>query len=257
MRRRKVTLVELQSLLGLLNFACKVIRPGRAFLRRLINLTCGLYEVIWSYMKFFYAGDQMLILLGMISCHINLLHEVLLCRGSDAHTARDDILPHQHVTWSSSMQGIRCSHCSGWYPATSTCYMKFFYAGDQMLILLGMISCHINLLHEVLLCRGSDAHTARDDILPHQHVTWSSSVQGIRCSYCSGWYPATSTCYMKFFYAGDKMLILLGMISCHINLLHEVLLCRGSDAHTARDDILSHQHVTWSSSVQGIRCSYC
>ena len=34
MRRRKVTLVELQSLLGLLNFACKVIRPGRAFLRR-------------------------------------------------------------------------------------------------------------------------------------------------------------------------------------------------------------------------------
>ena len=39
-----------------------------------------------------------------------------------------------------------------------------------MIILLGMISCHINLLHEVLLCRGSDAHTARDDILPHQHV---------------------------------------------------------------------------------------
>ena len=42
MRRRKITLVELQSLLGLLNFACKVIRPGRAFVRRLINLTCGL-----------------------------------------------------------------------------------------------------------------------------------------------------------------------------------------------------------------------
>ena len=42
MHRRKVMLVELQSLLGLLNFACKVIRPGRAFLRRLINLTCGL-----------------------------------------------------------------------------------------------------------------------------------------------------------------------------------------------------------------------
>ena len=194
-------------------------------------------------MKFFYAGDKMLILLGMISCHINMLHEALLCRGSDAHTARDDILPHQHVTWSSSMQGTRCSYCSGWYPVTSTCYMKFFCAGDQMLILLGMISCHINLLHEVLLCRESDAHTARDDILSHQLVTWSSSMEGIRCSYCSGWYPATSICYMKFFYGGDQMLILLGMISCHINMLHEVLLCRGSDAHTARDDILPHQHV--------------
>ena len=26
-------------------------------------------------------------------------------------------------------------------------------------------------------------------------------------------------------------------------ILDEVLLCRGSDAHTAQDDILSHQHV--------------
>ena len=38
--RRKVTLKEIQSLIGTLNFACRVIRPGRAFLRRLINLTC-------------------------------------------------------------------------------------------------------------------------------------------------------------------------------------------------------------------------
>ncbi len=37
----KVTLRELQSLIGLLNFACKVILPGRAFLRRLTNLTRG------------------------------------------------------------------------------------------------------------------------------------------------------------------------------------------------------------------------
>ena len=40
--RRKVTLKELQSLVGLLNFICSVIRPGRAFLRRLIDLTVGL-----------------------------------------------------------------------------------------------------------------------------------------------------------------------------------------------------------------------
>ena len=39
--RRKVTLKELQSLVGLLNFTCSVIVPGRAFLRRLIDLTVG------------------------------------------------------------------------------------------------------------------------------------------------------------------------------------------------------------------------
>ena len=40
-RRKKVTLVELQSMIGLLNFACSVIIPGRAFLWRLIDLTIG------------------------------------------------------------------------------------------------------------------------------------------------------------------------------------------------------------------------
>lgn len=37
--RKKVTLKELQSLIGLLNFACSIIKPGRVFLRRLSNLT--------------------------------------------------------------------------------------------------------------------------------------------------------------------------------------------------------------------------
>ena len=41
-RRKKVTLHELQSLIGTLNFACKVIVPGRPFLRRLIDLTIGI-----------------------------------------------------------------------------------------------------------------------------------------------------------------------------------------------------------------------
>ena len=40
-RRRKVSLKELQSLLGLLNFTCAVVVPGRAFLRRMIDLTRG------------------------------------------------------------------------------------------------------------------------------------------------------------------------------------------------------------------------
>ena len=41
LRRKKVALKELQSLCGLLNFACSVITPARAFLRRLIDLTIG------------------------------------------------------------------------------------------------------------------------------------------------------------------------------------------------------------------------
>ncbi|KAH3833697.1 hypothetical protein DPMN_107009 [Dreissena polymorpha] len=38
-KSRKVTLKELQSLLGLLNFCCQVVTPGRSFLRRLTDLT--------------------------------------------------------------------------------------------------------------------------------------------------------------------------------------------------------------------------
>ncbi|WAR08396.1 LOW QUALITY PROTEIN: hypothetical protein MAR_018354 [Mya arenaria] len=38
-RKKKDTLQELQSLTGLLNFACAVVVPGRAFLRRMIDLT--------------------------------------------------------------------------------------------------------------------------------------------------------------------------------------------------------------------------
>ena len=40
-KRRKVSLQEIQSVTGLLNFACSVVIPGRAFLRRLIDLTFG------------------------------------------------------------------------------------------------------------------------------------------------------------------------------------------------------------------------
>ena len=36
-----ITLRQLQSLIGTLNFACSVVQPGRPFLRRLINLTIG------------------------------------------------------------------------------------------------------------------------------------------------------------------------------------------------------------------------
>lgn len=42
--KKKCTLKELQSLIGLLNFACSVVLPGRPFLRRLINLTIGVKQ---------------------------------------------------------------------------------------------------------------------------------------------------------------------------------------------------------------------
>jgi hypothetical protein len=40
--KKSVTLKALQSLVGTLNFACQVVAPGRSFLRRTIDLTCGL-----------------------------------------------------------------------------------------------------------------------------------------------------------------------------------------------------------------------
>jgi hypothetical protein len=43
-RRKKATLRELQSLIGLLNFACSVVIPGRPFLRRIIDLTLGMRQ---------------------------------------------------------------------------------------------------------------------------------------------------------------------------------------------------------------------
>ena len=40
--QQKVTLKQMQSLIGKLNFACRAIRPGRPFCRRFINTTIGL-----------------------------------------------------------------------------------------------------------------------------------------------------------------------------------------------------------------------
>ena len=42
--RRKVTLREVQLLIGLLSFACCVFQPGTTFLRRLIDRTNGIQQ---------------------------------------------------------------------------------------------------------------------------------------------------------------------------------------------------------------------
>ena len=41
LKHKKAFLREIQSIVGLLNFACSLITPGRPFLRRLIDLTIG------------------------------------------------------------------------------------------------------------------------------------------------------------------------------------------------------------------------
>ena len=47
-KRKKATYWEVQSLTGLLNFACSVIVPGLALLCRLINLTTGMHSPNFS-----------------------------------------------------------------------------------------------------------------------------------------------------------------------------------------------------------------
>ena len=51
-KKKKTSLFDLQSLLGTLNFACPVIFPGRAFLRRLFDLIKGVSNKIhWIRLK--------------------------------------------------------------------------------------------------------------------------------------------------------------------------------------------------------------
>jgi len=48
MQAKELSLKEIQSLIGSLSFICKAISPGRAFLRRLINLTCGIKSAYYK-----------------------------------------------------------------------------------------------------------------------------------------------------------------------------------------------------------------
>ena len=47
LHRKSATLKELQSLIGTLQFACRVVAPGRVFLQRIISLTKGITNSRW------------------------------------------------------------------------------------------------------------------------------------------------------------------------------------------------------------------
>ena len=47
LHRKSATLKEPQSLIGTLQFACRVVAPGRAFLQRIISLTKGITNSRW------------------------------------------------------------------------------------------------------------------------------------------------------------------------------------------------------------------
>ena len=68
LRRKKVTLREIQSLVGLLNFACSVVVPGRAFLVRAISDT--LEHLVTSLL--YSVARNILLILDFIMESINL-----------------------------------------------------------------------------------------------------------------------------------------------------------------------------------------
>ncbi len=47
--RGHITVSKLESLTGLMNFACRVVAPGRTFLRRLYNLIAGMKKCLPHY----------------------------------------------------------------------------------------------------------------------------------------------------------------------------------------------------------------
>ena len=55
--REKVTLREMQSLIGVLNFVCKAIVPGRPFCRRLINSICK-FKILLLFLEDFPYSAQ-------------------------------------------------------------------------------------------------------------------------------------------------------------------------------------------------------
>jgi len=66
----EVTLRELQSVIGSLSFICKAVSPGRAFLRRLIDLTCGISKP-WCKLKLSVGAKKDLEMWRLFLNHFN------------------------------------------------------------------------------------------------------------------------------------------------------------------------------------------
>ena len=75
--RRKATLKELQSLIGLLDFACSVVVPGRPFLRHIIDLTRDLKKPHHGVRLIYKFGQfSAIVLMEMLFCLLNGKHQI-------------------------------------------------------------------------------------------------------------------------------------------------------------------------------------
>lgn len=99
--KRKATLKEMQSLIGSLNFACRAIKPGRAFCRRLIDSTChvskphhfikiteGMQEDMRMWLQFFESYNGISVFQDSVwvrDSYLNLFTDAAGSRGFGAY----------------------------------------------------------------------------------------------------------------------------------------------------------------------------
>ena len=106
MSKKKVTLRALQSILGHLNFACKVIKPGRCFLRRLYDLTKGKYQ-----------PSHLIKLNKDCRADLKLWHTFLSNYNGVTLLTNDRFISSQTLnlhTDAAGSKGFACTHMSDW-----------------------------------------------------------------------------------------------------------------------------------------------
>jgi len=85
LKQSEVILRELQSVIGSLSFICKAVSPGRAFLRRLIDLTCGIQKP-WCKLKLTAGAKKDLEMWGLFLNYFNgtaMFPEQAWCQEAD------------------------------------------------------------------------------------------------------------------------------------------------------------------------------
>ncbi|WAQ99023.1 hypothetical protein MAR_023396 [Mya arenaria] len=106
MKQRKVTLHQLQSILDHLNFACKVIKPGRCFLRRLYDSTVG----VTNKHHFIKLSAECRADLNLWYSFLDKYNGCTLLTG-DRFISSDTL--HLHTDAAGS-KGFGCTHMSSW-----------------------------------------------------------------------------------------------------------------------------------------------